>query len=170
MTVLIAVASRHHSTAEIGAFVADNLGAAGIATVVRDQADVDDVRPFEAVIVGSGVYAGAWLPEARDFVERFAEDLRARPVWLLSSGPLGVPAKPDGDPEGVLPLIELIRPRGHRVFAGRLDRTDLGLGEKLVVKVVRAPDGDFRDWGAIGTWAREIAGELAPTEHLLEVL
>jgi hypothetical protein len=30
----------------------------------------------------------------------------------------------------------------------------------LIVNVVHAPDGDFRDWSAIRAWAREIAAAL----------
>ena len=73
---------------------------------------------------------------------------------------MGDPPVPAGDPAGVAALIELLHPRGHRVFPGRLVGDDLGLGEKLIVKVVRAPFGDFRDWPAIEAWANEIAAEL----------
>ena len=45
--------------------------------------------------------------------------------------------------------------------AGRLDRKRLGFGEKAVVVAVRAPEGDFRDWGAIDGYAAEIASRLA---------
>jgi menaquinone-dependent protoporphyrinogen oxidase len=48
----------------------------------------------------------------------------------------------------------------HRVFAGRLDRSLLGLGEKAVVVAVRAPEGDFRDWEAIDDYAAGIARQL----------
>ena len=42
-----------------------------------------------------------------------------------------------------------------------LDRTKLGFGERMMVKAVKAPDGDFRDWNAISAWADEIGRELA---------
>ena len=57
-------------------------------------------------------------------------------------------------------LIEQTNARGHRVFTGRLDRASLGLGERLITRMVQAPEGDFRDWEAIDAWAREIASEL----------
>jgi hypothetical protein len=34
--------------------------------------------------------------------------------------------------------------------------------ERVVVKGVRAPDGDFRDWNAIEEWAESIAHALQP--------
>jgi menaquinone-dependent protoporphyrinogen oxidase len=50
--------------------------------------------------------------------------------------------------------------RGHRLFAGRLDRPRLGFGEKAMVVALRVPDGDFRDWKAIDAWSAQIAAEL----------
>ncbi len=50
--------------------------------------------------------------------------------------------------------------RGHRVFAGRLDRAALSIGERLIIKGVKAPYGDFRDWPAIDAWADGVAVEV----------
>jgi menaquinone-dependent protoporphyrinogen IX oxidase len=33
--------------------------------------------------------------------------------------------------------------------------------ERLVTKVVHAPDGDFRDWDDVARWSDEIADDLA---------
>jgi menaquinone-dependent protoporphyrinogen oxidase len=33
----------------------------------------------------------------------------------------------------------------------------LGFGERLIVKGVKAPDGDFRDWDEVRSWADEVA-------------
>jgi menaquinone-dependent protoporphyrinogen oxidase len=160
MTVLVTVASRHQSTLEIGQAIGRALAERGVPVDVRLPEEVDGLSGYEAVIVGSGVYAGHWLAPARDFIARCATQLRQRPVWLFSSGPMGDPPRPVGDPEGVAALIDAVRPREHRVFSGRLESGDLGFGEKLILKAVRAPLGDFRDWPAIEAWATEIAGAL----------
>ena len=89
-----------------------------------------------------------------------------RPVWLFSSGPLGDRgvAGPQPEPKEVHAAMPLIDPRGHRVFAGSFDRATadfsaLGIVERTVVKRF-LPDGDWRDWDAIETWARSIARSL----------
>lgn len=80
---------------------------------------------------------------------------------MFSSGPLGLEnPQPEGDPPGTAELIQMTGARGHRTFAGKLDTGDLGLGERLITKVVHPPSGDFRDWKAIRGWAAEIAREL----------
>ncbi len=160
MRILVTVASKHQSTLEIGRAIGRALSSAGLLADVRPAEEIDTLTGYDAVVVGSGIYAGNWLGPARDFVERCVGQLRERPVWLFSSGPMGDPPVPAGDPTGVKALVELIHPRGHEVFAGRLESGDLGFGEKLIVKAVRAPFGDFRDWAAIEAWAREIALEL----------
>jgi menaquinone-dependent protoporphyrinogen oxidase len=51
--------------------------------------------------------------------------------------------------------------RDVAVFAGRLSRDELGLGERAITRLVHAPYGDYRDWPAILAWSRSIAVELA---------
>ena len=89
MSVLVTVASRHHSTLEIGQAIARVLADHGIPAEVLPVEEVDIVLGYEAVIVGSGVYAGNWLAPARDLITRCAHTLRERPVWLFSSGGRG---------------------------------------------------------------------------------
>jgi menaquinone-dependent protoporphyrinogen oxidase len=166
MTVLVTVASKHRSTLEIGQAIGRALALRGVPADVRPVEEVDTLSGYEAVILGSGVYAGNWLAPARDLVARCTMQLRERPVWLFSSGPIGDPPRPEGDPAHVAALIEVVRPRGHRVFSGRLESQDLGFGEKLIIKSVRAPFGDYRDWPAIEAWAAEIAAELRPDQTI----
>jgi len=161
MRVLVAVASKHDATAEIAKAIGRELTVAGLEVEFKRARDIDDVTGYGAVVLGSAVYVGRWLPEAQQVIERHAVQLRARPVWLFSSGPIGSPdPKPSGEPPAIAELAQSIGARGHRVFTGRLDRGHLSLGEKVVVAAVRAPDGDFRDWELIAAWAREIAAAL----------
>ena len=115
---------------------------------------------YDAVVAGSAVYAGRWMKTARGFIERNAAALAARPVWLFSSGPIGDPPKPGEDPVDVSSLVELAGARDHHVFAGKLDRGRMSFGERAIVMALRAPDGDFRDWDDVRTWASSIADAL----------
>jgi menaquinone-dependent protoporphyrinogen oxidase len=58
-------------------------------------------------------------------------------------------------------LLELVGGRDHRVFAGKADRNELGFVERSILRMVKDPYGDHRDWAAIREWAASIATELA---------
>lgn len=167
MRILVAAASKHGATAEIGAAVAHALARHGHEVDLLPPAEVTAIDPYDAVILGSGVYAGHWLADAKELADRFAAALRERPVWLFSSGPLGDPPAPAGDPVDVTKVAEQLAPRGQTVFAGRLDRESLGFGERAIVAVVKAPYGDFRDWQAIEGWAESIHEQLVAQPALI---
>jgi len=162
MRVIVACASKHGSTEGIAEAIAERLHQLGhdaVAVRVSDVSDLDDVH---AVVLGSAVYAGSWMKEATDFADANADVLSGLPVWLFSSGPLGTEVNDDEEqPRQLAKLTETLRPRAHRMFFGALDRSKLGFGERMMVKAVKAPDGDFRDWNAISAWADEIGRELA---------
>jgi len=160
MNVLLTVASRHGSATEVGQQIAQTLVAGGYTVDMRPPDEVTDIDPYDAVIVGSAVYIGRWLEPARRFVERHEEALRERPVWLFSVGPLGEPPQPAGEPVELPQIADRLGARDRQVFPGKLgDR--LGLGERAIVRMVKAPRGDFRDSHAIDGWASRIAIELA---------
>ena len=158
MKVLVTVASKHGSTAEIGSAIAATLTTEGHQVDLLEPAAVRDVSPYDAVVLGSGVYIGHWIESARKFAEQYAGALREKPVWIFSSGPLG--SKPAEDPVDASKVIELLAPREHRVFYGALERDRLGFGERAIIGMVHAPYGDYRDWDEITTWARGISNEL----------
>jgi menaquinone-dependent protoporphyrinogen oxidase len=159
--VLVAVASPHGSTREIAGAIAETLTGAGLEVDLRDVAEVKDLTPYDAVVLGSAVYMGHWVREARCFATDRAEELRRRRVWLFSSGPVGRTSGDGSDPVEVAPLLEETGAWEHRLFAGRLSSKDLGVCARLVAKLVRARDEDSRDWDAIAGWGREIAQALA---------
>jgi menaquinone-dependent protoporphyrinogen oxidase len=159
--ILVTYASKHGATEGIAQRIAARLAAGGRAAEARSVAEVTDLVGADAVILGSAVYAGSWMKEAAEFARRHAEELTRVPVWLFSSGPLGEDIEDTEEQPRQLPdLRDRLHPRGHRVFFGALDRDALGFAERMIVKAVKAPDGDFRDWDAIDAYADEIAASL----------
>src|SRR5919106_1163682 len=98
MDVLVAVASRHNSTREVAQAIADELSRVGLRVDLVAASDVEALEAYDAVVLGSAVYMGDWLPGARRFVTRHRTRLATVPLWLFSSGPLGrEDPKPHGD-------------------------------------------------------------------------
>lgn len=165
--VLIAYGSKHGATAGIAQRIGEVLAAHGLAVTLRGADQVGELGPYEAVVLGSAVYAGHWRPEAVALLQAQAEALSARPVWLFSSGPTGTGdpvERLDGwrFPEEQQPTADRIRPREIRLFHGKIDLDALSIGERLVVRALGAPTGDYRDWPAITAWAEGIAAALSP--------
>lgn len=161
MKVLVSAASKHGATAGIADVIGSALMTSGFEVSVMEPGQVDDIDNFDAIVVGSAVYAGHWMKSAIELTERFAERFPGKPVWLFSSGPIGDPPKPTEDPVDVVEVMKVTGARGHRLFAGKLDKAMLSFPERAIVSALRAPYGDFRDWDEIRNWAHEIASSLS---------
>jgi menaquinone-dependent protoporphyrinogen oxidase len=163
--VLVAYATKYGATAEIAEKIGQVLRQAGLRADVLAADRAGDLASYKAVVLGSAVYVGQWRKEAATFLEANEKALAKRPVWLFSSGPTG-----KGDPvqlmkgwrfpEAQQPIADRIRPRDIAFFHGVLDMKKLSLAEKLIVKGIKAPVGDFRDWEPITAWAAAIADAL----------
>ena len=174
MKVLVVYASRHGSTAGIAERIGAGLRAAGLAADVQSVAEVRNVAPYDAFVIGSAAYMFHWLKEARSFVKRHRSVLAQRPTWLFSSGPLGTDLVDEHGrdifeatrPKEFEQLASLLQPRGERVFFGAWDpdAPAIGFAERMLQRSsgpkTALPAGDFRDWPAIDAWTAEIAEAL----------
>lgn len=162
MRVLVSAASRHESTTEIAHAIAAGLNARGLHAETPALNEVGVLAGFDAVVLGSAVYFGHWLKQAREFAQTHSAALLQRPVWLFSSGPVGPPERrvPAEGPTDIETIMTLSGACDHRVFAGVLDRSRLGFAERATLRVVHPGEGDFRDWDAIEAYAAEIAAAL----------
>jgi menaquinone-dependent protoporphyrinogen oxidase len=157
--VLVAYATKLGSNAEIAEFIAQALRDAGNDASAHPARDVKVLDGWDAVILGSAIYAAHWQKDARRFVARLRPQLAERPLWLWSSGPL--------DPwlaRAQLPITQHgaeitdgLGARGHRTFGGRL-LADAPIDPHALET---HPIGDFRDWDAIRAYAGVMAEELA---------
>lgn len=156
--VLVVFASKLGSNAEIAEVIAETLRAEGCQATARSVREIAALDDWDAVVLGSAIYAAHWQRDARRFIHRHREALSRRPLWLFSSGPLDAKlARAD------LPITEHgaeitagLGARGHRTFGGRL-RPDADIDPQVVHT---HPIGDFRDWGAIRAYGREIGAAL----------
>jgi menaquinone-dependent protoporphyrinogen oxidase len=156
--VLVAYASKLGSTAEIAEAIAQVLRDGGHDATAMPARDVTSLDGWDAVVLGSALYSAYWQRDARRFVERFREELKARPLWLFSGGPLDrrlaradQPITPDG-----AQLTAGLGARAHRTFGGRL-LPDADVPPQ-VLQTHRF--GDFRDWQQIVDYGYRIGREL----------
>ena len=161
--ILVAYASKYGSTGGVADAIGKGLCSKGAAVDVLLMKNAVNLSSYQGVIVGSAIYMGKWLPEAVDFVKKNVEVLRQIPVaYFLVCMTLCKPTEENRakvlaylDP--VLKAIPEIKPVGIGAFAGALDYNNLSWLNKKILKSKGTPEGDFRDWKAIRTWAEESA-------------
>ena len=163
--VLVAYATKYGATEEIAERIGEVLRQAGLAADVLPADRASDLGAYQAVVLGSAVYIGQWRKEAVKFLQANETALTGKPVWIFSSGPTG-----EGDPVELMqgwrfpgklqPIADRIGARDITAFHGALDANKLNFLEKFMIKNVKAPLGDYRDWAAITAWATAIAEEL----------
>ena len=163
MRVLVTYSSVRGSTAEVARAIALTLCRTGIDVEVLPVSDVQEVRGYDAVVVGSAVYGGKWRKESVAFLERFAMDLYRRDVWFFQSGPLGNSAQAiiRSLPVNVGLFAEYLRAKGVATFGGKLDGVSGGPVARFLARAGFA--GDYRDFTEIRLWAEEVARTTAMT-------
>ncbi len=164
MRVLVTVGSARGGTEGLGEMVAEDLRAEGLDVDMKPPRQVGKLDGYDAVVVGGALYAFRWHKDARRFVRKHAADLKARPTWLFSSGPLDDSASRKDIPpvSGVQALMERIGARGHVTFGGRLAPDAKGFPASAMAK---KRSGDWRDPAQVREWTHAVAAELrAPRE------
>ena len=166
--ILVTYASRAGSTAGVAEAIGRSLVEAGAQVDVRPMQAVEDLTPYAAVVAGSAIQRGAWLPEAMQFLRLHQAELAARPfaAFLVCM----TLAMPKGDyrefvAKWLQPVRELVKPVSEGMFAGALDirkvpNFDDRLKFRLSILLGVWSDGDHRDWILVRQWAESLAPRL----------
>jgi len=161
MRVLVTAASRHGSTREIAQVIADELTAMALNVEVKEPKDVDSIEQYDAVVIGSAIYVGQWLAEARDLVDNHAHELQGKKVWLFSSGLADAPSKEGNSAPALLGRMKATGALAHKHFPGKLDVLQLSLAERAAIMAARGKYGDSRDMAVVREWARGIGEDIS---------
>ena len=161
---LVAYASRTGSTAEVAKAIGNTLAESGAQVDVLPMQDIKDLAPYQAVVAGSAIRGGKWLPEAMQFMQTHQAALAQKPfaAFLVCM----TLAMPKGDYREQVatwlePVRALVKPVSEGLFAGILDiRQVSSFGDRLKFRLSVAfgvwSEGDHRDWNAIRAWAKSL--------------
>lgn len=159
--VLVTYASKYGSTGGVADAIGKGLCGKGLAADVALIRNAGDLGSYQGVVIGSAIYMGKWMPEAIDFVKKNRDILSRMPVaYFLVCITLVQPtekkrAEALSYMEPIMKNVPEIRPLGIGTFAGALDYNKLSWLNRNILKAKGAPEGDFRDWNSIRTWAQE---------------
>ena len=157
--ILVAYASRCGSTAGIARAVAEDLKHRAPAVDLLPADKVATLAGYEAVVLGSAVRFGHWLPEAVEFVRAHRNELKRVPtafftVHIMNTGPDEAARK--ARLAYLDPVHAVMKPNAEIFFAGRMEQSRLSFTERLLCKVMKGHDADLRDWPAIHAWGQNV--------------
>jgi menaquinone-dependent protoporphyrinogen oxidase len=164
--VLIAYASRCGTTGGVAEAIGKVLCDRGAVVDVRLVRNVNDLSPYHAIIVGSAIRMGKWLPEAAGFVKNNQDTLNRLPIAYFV---VCVTMKDDTaeNRSKVLAYLDPVRKEAPRIqpvatglFPGAMNFNKLSFVHKTILKAKGVSEGDFRDWTAIRTWAEGLSSPL----------
>ncbi|HSD85170.1 MAG TPA: flavodoxin domain-containing protein [Anaerolineae bacterium] len=162
--VLIAYATYAGSTVEVAAAIGETLGARGLAVDVKPIQDKPQLDDYQAVLIGSAIHRGHWLPEGIDFVKANQAALQRMPVALFCVHIQNTGSDEPSRQRRLAYLNEvrpLVQPMAEGFFAGRFNRR----GARLLMPGWLArlmPTIDLRNWETIRAWAINLSAHLQP--------
>ncbi len=164
MKILVAYATKAGSTSEVAAEIGRVIESKGDCKVdVYPVGELKGVSGYDAVIIGSGIRAGQWLSPATKFVETHREALSRIPVaYFLVCLTLKDDTEENRSAVAAYldPVREVVQPVDAGLFAGVMDYSKLPFIFRLIMKAMKSPEGDFRDWEAIRAWAGQVCDQL----------
>ena len=162
--ILVAYASKAGSTVGVAEAIGKTLAESGASVDVREVKQVADLSPYHAVVVGSAIRGGKWLPEAMQFVQTHQATLAQKPfaAFLVCMTLTISNDKYRGHVADFLrPVRALAKPVSEGLFAGALDISKVpSFRDRLKFRLSVAfgiwSEGDHRDWNAIRAWADSV--------------
>lgn len=154
--ILIAYGTKAGSTAEVAEAIGEQMRDAGAEVTIQPVEGIKDIKPFDAVVVGSAVRAFRILGETRRFLRRHKRNLRQIPTAFF----LVCLTMSEDTPENIAkaknfakPMLKTTEPVTLGLFGGCMDPDKL---TGFFAKAMRSqPKEDHRDWEAIRKWAQE---------------
>jgi len=160
LPLLVAFGSKRGSTREVAEAIALKLRQAGREVELRCGRKIEDLTPYDGVVLGGALYFGRWHNDAVRFLLKHRQKLSELPVAVFALGPQTAEqedlAKSRAELQKALRQAPEVEPRTVAVFGGVIDPG------KFRFPLSRMQASDARDWDAIDEWADDVATMLEP--------
>ncbi|MDA3937429.1 MAG: hypothetical protein PF636_11370 [Actinomycetota bacterium] len=158
--VLVVYGTKTGSTSGIADQIGTTLTEMRDTATVLSTTDSPDPATYDAVIVGSGVRAGNWHGSVKKWVQANAETLQTVPTAFFTVG-LTLQTDPDKTDEvraytDTLIMETGVQPMDIGLFKGMNDPKLFSMPERLILKALKAPQGDFREMDVVASWTRSV--------------
>lgn len=159
--ILVTYATRAGSTVEVAAAIGEALSGRGFSVDVKPVKEKPPVEGYQAVVIGSAIRMGNWLPAAVNFIKDNQAQLSRVPtafftVHMLNRGE--DEASRQARQAYTATVRQILAPVDEAFFSGKMDYSRLSFLDRTIAKAVEKQTdsraGDFRDWGKIRAWAQ----------------
>jgi len=160
--VLVVYGTSSGCTQGIAEHIGSTLEQTGATVEVVSAKKAPGATGYDAVLVGSGVRAGKWHKAAQEWVAANSDALKSVPVAFFTCGLAMHDGKAEETRAYSTPIEEAngITPIDVGLFAGWYEPKKMSFPERTILKMMKAPEGDFRDFAAVEAWTREVAPRL----------
>jgi menaquinone-dependent protoporphyrinogen oxidase len=164
--ILVTYASRTGTTNGVADEIGKVLTEKGFQIDVLPMQQVTNMAQYDAVIAGSAIQAGKWLPDALQFIQTNKTILNQKTfaVYLVC---MTLAIKNNEKYRGFVsdfldPVRSLVKPISEGMFAGKLDINKVpNLGDRIKFRLSVLfgvwKEADHRNWLEIRAWAEELA-------------
>jgi len=157
--ILVTYSTRAGSTAEIAATIGQTLSQRGYSVDVLPVKKQPNPSDYDAVILGSPIRMGSWLPEVIDFIKENRTLLEPMPVAVFTVHMLnsGNDEESRTNRQAYLNAVrEWIVPAEEVFFLGKMELAKLSFLDRFISNVMKAKDEDLRDWNTINAFAESV--------------
>ena len=162
--VLVVYGTGSGCTIGVAQQIGKTLAERGATVEVFSATEAPAPAGYDAVVVGSGVRAGNWHGPVKSWISANAAELKEMPVAFFTACLTTAtdPSKRDEVRAYTDPVIAEtgVEPVDIGLFAGWNEPKRFSFIERTILKMMKAPEGDFRDFAAIGAWTAETAPKL----------
>jgi menaquinone-dependent protoporphyrinogen oxidase len=161
--ILVAYATRAGSTAEVAGFIGQDLADRKIPCDVEAFKDVDDIAEYDMFFLGTPVRAGQLMPEFLKFLRKNKAALAAKhAVFFITCLTMSKHTAENWQKAHayLAPAMKLVKPVSEGLFGGKMDYSKLGVLTRFMIKRMKIPEGDYREWEEIRTWVDNVLDEM----------
>ncbi len=160
--VLIGWASRAGAATDVAEVLADELRSAGHDVDVADVRQAPDADGCDLVVLGSGVQAGQWYPEATAWVSAHRVQLtRTRVAVFNVCLNAADPSKRDESLGYNKAVVGKLSPVAQESFGGRYVPERVSWFKRQFLRTLQKPAQDHVDEAAVRAWGRTLAELIA---------
>jgi len=164
--LLITYATYTGSAETVAKIISSDLISRGFQTDVIPMSEVKDISVYDAVIAGSAIHSGRWLPEAFDFLNIHRDQLGLKPfaayLVCMTMAMKNHEKYLQFVSDFMIPVRQIIKPVSEGLFAGKLEIKKLrSLSDKIKFRISVSAgvwkEGDHINSSEIIKWSESLS-------------